>query len=67
VALLRAWRARGASGWRNVGDESALDRVQELADLRNRVILTDDEFQVAKERLLGEVLGQRPPEAAFPR
>jgi len=38
--------------------ESALDRVQELADLRDRGILTDGEFHVAKERLLKEFLGR---------
>jgi hypothetical protein len=36
--------------------KSPLDRVKDLAELRDRLILTDEEFQTAKTRLLDEAL-----------
>ena len=40
--------------------DSALDRIQELASLRDRGILTEDEFEIAKARLLRDNLTDEP-------
>jgi hypothetical protein len=68
-ALVQIYRAFSLPGYGKVDPppptalptESALDRVHELADLRDRGILTDQEFQVAKARLLDEFLGTDAP------
>ncbi len=44
-------RARGASPF----DQSAIEKIRELAKLRDEGIITEEEFEVQKKRLLEEV------------
>jgi hypothetical protein len=44
-------RARGASPF----DQSALEKIRELAQLRDDGIITEEEFQQQKKRLLEEI------------
>ena len=44
-------RARGASPF----DQSAIEKIRELAELRDEGIITEEEFQQQKKRLLDEV------------
>jgi hypothetical protein len=44
-------RARGASPF----DQSAIEKIRELAQLRDEDIITEEEFQQQKKRLLDEV------------